>query len=134
MSIPASEVFPLLWVDNVDEIADWAMRSLGLTQSWRTPGANDDSEHAELLWPGGRVSINIKADAYAHTGPGGIALRVSDRDAVDAVYRKAKEAGANAEPPAESTIAYSFTAIDPAGNQWWVHAENGLLDQLRQPS
>ena len=33
--------------------------------------------------------------------------------------------------PEESVVAYSFTAVDPDGNQWWVNAETGFLDQLR---
>ena len=32
----------------------------------------------------------------------------------------------------ESVVAYSFTATDPDGNEWWVNAETGMLDQLRE--
>ncbi|MFT5102109.1 MAG: hypothetical protein ACI9HY_004245, partial [Planctomycetaceae bacterium] len=31
-------------------------------------------------------------------------------------------------------VAFSFTATDPDGNQWWVNAETGFLDRLREDS
>lgn len=126
-----SEVFPLLWSDNVAQIVDWAISALDLTESWRAPDDGSPLEHVELLWPGGRVSVNIN-DAYAGMGPSGIALRVDDPARVDALYERARKAGAEIlRGPEDSRIAYSFTAQDPDGNQWWVHAENGFLDQLR---
>ncbi len=127
-----AEVFPLLWVDDVAGIADWAIASLGLSQAWRA--ANDDGhvEHAELLWSGGRVSINVKREQYAKMGPAGISLRLDSRSVVDNIHARAVAAGANIiQGPEESPIAYSFTALDPAGNQWWVNAETGFLDKLR---
>ena len=128
-----TEVFPLLWSDDVARIVDWAVRALGLTESWRAPGEDGSLEHAELLWPGGRVSISVKAAPYRAMGPSGISLRCDDRNRVDAVYQRARSAGAEIiQGPEESRVAYSFTALDPDGNQWWVNAENGFLDQLRK--
>ena len=128
---PVSEVFPLLWSDNVERIVDWAIDSLGLMESWRAPGERG-LEHAELLWPGGRVSVNVRTDATRDMGPSGISLRVDDRDSVDAAYAKALAAGAEIlMPTMDSPVAYSFTAVDPDGNQWWVNAETGFLDELR---
>jgi uncharacterized glyoxalase superfamily protein PhnB len=130
-STPVSEVFPLLWSEDVERILDWAVNSLGLTESWRAPG-EDGLEHAELLWPGGRVSINIRTDSTRDMGPAGISLRVDDRDRVDSAYAMAVAAGAEIlMAPTESRVAYSFTALDPDGNQWWVNAETGFLDGLR---
>jgi len=128
-----SEVFPLLWSDDVGRIADWAKTTLGLTESWRAAGESGQVEHAELLWPGGKVSVNIRQDVYADMGPSGIALRVNDRNQVDATYAMAIAARTEiARELEDSRIAYSFTALDPDGNQWWVHAETGFLDELRQ--
>lgn len=129
---PVSEVFPLLWSDDVEGIVDWAIATLGLTESWRAPGENGGLEHAELLWPGGRVSINVRGEASAGMGPSGISIRIDDRDQVDAVHEKALAAGAKiSQELTESRVAYSFTALDPDGNQWWVNAETGFLDGLR---
>ena len=90
---------------------------------------------AELLCPGGRVSINIKGEAYAETGPSGISLRIDDRARVDELYQRARSAGAEImQDLAESRVAYSFTALDPDGNRWWVNAETGFLDELRNKS
>lgn len=129
---PVSEVFPLLWSDDVEAIVEWAIRSLDLVESWRAPGENGRLEHAELLWPGGRISVNVKGTTYAAMGPSGISLRVDDRNRVDVLFARARGAGAEIiQELAESRVAYSFTAVDPDGNQWWVNAETGFLDELR---
>jgi uncharacterized glyoxalase superfamily protein PhnB len=131
MSGPVSEVFPLLWSDDVEGILNWCVSSLGLTESWRAPWEKG-LEHAEVLWPGGRVSINIRSETTRETGPSGISLRVDDRDTVAALYDRAVGAGATILMGlTDSRVAYSFTAVDPDGNQWWVNAENGFLDELR---
>lgn len=131
-AVKTSEVFPLIWSDDVAAIADWAVTVLGLVEAWRAPGDSGRVEHAEVCWPGGRVSINARRGSFSAMGPAGIALRVDDRDRVTATHARAQAAGATiSQGPEESRVAYSFTAVDPDGNQWWVHAETGFLDQLR---
>ena len=126
-----SEVFPLIWSDDVEQLLNWCVASLGMTEAWRAPGERG-LEHAEVLWPGGRVSINIRTDTTRNTGPSGISLRVDDRAQVEAVYARAVAADAEILMALmESPVAYSFTAVDPDGNQWWVNAETGFLDELR---
>ena len=126
-----NEVFPVLHVRDVDEIADWAVASLGLRENWRAAGESGITEHAELLWHAGRISINIHRGGPQRLG--GISLRVADRQRVDAAWQQAQAVGTNiTQSLAESKIAYSFTATDPAGNEWWVNCETGLLDQLRK--
>ena len=128
---PVAEVFPLLWSEDVAGITDWATTALGLTESWRAPNEAGVVEHAEVRWPGGKVSINIKRP-NEHMGPTGISLRIDDRDQVKAIHARALAAGASiTQPLADSLIAYSFTATDQDGNQWWVNAETGFLDELR---
>jgi uncharacterized glyoxalase superfamily protein PhnB len=127
--ITFAEVFPLLWSKDVAGLADWAVESLGLAESWRASGESA-VEHAELQWISGKVSINL--DRGDNMGPSGISLRVDSRDAVDETLSRAQAAGANiSQGPEDSRIAYSFTATDPDGNQWWVNAETGFLDELR---
>jgi len=66
-------------------------------------------------------------------GPSGISLRVDDPKEVDRIHERASAAGANVTQDLEmSPVAYSFTATDPDGNQWWVNAETGFLDKLRE--
>ena len=123
----------MLWSNDVEAIVDWATTTLGLQESWRAPGESGVLEHAELLWPGGRISINVKRSEFDSMGPSGISLRIDDRDRVDEIHATAQAAGAQiVQGPGESPIAYSFTAVDPDGNQWWVNAETGFLDELRQ--
>ncbi len=127
------EVFPLVFADDVGRIADWAVERLGLTESWRAVEDSGVVEHAELSWPGGRISLNIRHDSNQHMGPAGISLRIDDPQQVKAVYARAVTAGASIiQGPETTRIAYSFTAVDPERNQWWVNAETGFLDQLRQ--
>lgn len=129
---PHSEVFPLIWSSDVAAIADWAVRTLALTETWRANGESGAAEHSELAWPGGRISVNVAKDTTESMGPAGIALRVDDRNRVDEVHAQAVAAGAEiVQGPEESRVAYSFTAVDPDGNQWWVNAETGFLDELR---
>ncbi len=135
-SLPIAEAFPLLWSDDPGAIADWAVAILGLSESWRATGDNGITEHVELHWHpdmgGGKISLNIKRDPYTAFGPSGISLRIDDRTTVVALHERAVAAGASiVQGPEESRIAYSFTTIDPDGNHWWVNAETGLLDQLR---
>ncbi len=125
-----TEVYPILWTRDVGKLADWGIAVLDLKESWRAPGSDGQIEHAELLWGSGKVSVNIaKGD---NTGPAGIALRVDDRRRVDQLYARAQDAGASiSQPLAESRVAYGFTVMDNDGNQWWVNAETGFLDELR---
>lgn len=128
-----TEVYPLVWADDVGRITDWAVETLGLTESWRAVEDSGVAEHAELTWPGGRISLNIRDDSNLHMGPAGISLRIDDPERVKAVHGKAVNAGASIiQGPETTRIAYSFTAVGTEGNQWWVSAETGFLDQLRQ--
>lgn len=124
-----AETFPLLSTKDVGAIADWAVNTLGLTESWR---AEEDGivEHAELHWVNGKVSINVENGS--RSGVMGVGLRLGSRSSVEAVYQRAKDNGCVfSRELAESVIAYSFTALDPDGNEWWIHMETGVLDQLR---
>jgi len=128
-----SEVYPLVWSNDVGGIADWAVNTLGLSEAWRAVEDSGLVEHAELTWPGGRISLNIHHGGSQDMGPAGISLRVDDPERVQAVYKKAVSAGARiVQGPETTRVAYSFTAVDPEGNQWWVNAETGFLDEIRQ--
>lgn len=111
------------------DIADWAVANLGLTESWRNV-EDGVVAHAELHWLKGKVSLNIVNSE--RQGTMGVGLRLGTRESVDEVYALAKSQGCNfSRELMENPVAYSFTAIDPDGNEWWVHMETGMLDQLR---
>ncbi len=127
------ETFPLIWSNQPGEIADWAVDTLGLTETWRAANDEGHIEHVELAWGTGKISINIRGQQYVNMGPCGISLRLDDEAAVKEIYERAQKVGAEiSQPLAESRVAYSFTALDADGNQWWVNAETGFLDQLRR--
>ena len=131
--MPEADIYPLIWSTDPGAIADWAIDTLGLTESWRATGTGGQVEHSELLWHGGRVSINIQTPQSQAMGPSGIALRFDDRAQVDSLYQRAVQLSANiSQTLQDSPVAYSFTVNDPDGNQWWVNAESGMLDTLRK--
>ena len=128
---PVKELFPLLFSRNVEAIVDWAVASLDLVESWRASGP-DGLEHAELHWGIGKVSINVRGADQPDPPPASMSLRIDDRAEVDRLHARALAAGATiSQPLMESPVAYSFTARDPDGNEWWVNAETGMLDTLR---
>ncbi|MCR9095298.1 MAG: VOC family protein [bacterium] len=130
MSNPS--VYPLIWSNDVAAILDWAATALGLEEIWRDPSDGAPVEHGELEWHGGRISVNVRPPPWAEAGPSGIALHLTTRAQVDQVHARAVDAGAQIiQGPEESFVAYGFTALDPDGNQWWIHSETGNLDALR---
>lgn len=132
---PIKELFPLLFSSDVEAIVDWATAALGLVESWRAPGEDGRLEHAELHWGTGKVSINVSGRGEHPSGPSSLSLRIDDRAEVDRLHEKAVAAGARiTQPLMESPVAYSFTAVDPDGNEWWVNAETGMLESLRADS
>jgi len=134
------EATVLLWSRNVGRILDWATTTLGLTESWRAEGGKGGVEHGELLWQpdqastGNRITISFSREPYTKMGPSGISLRTGERAVVDELHDRAATNDAEIIQGLEdSRVAYSFTARDPDGNQWWVNAETGFLDKLRDP-
>ncbi|MFT6435860.1 MAG: putative glyoxalase superfamily protein PhnB [Candidatus Azotimanducaceae bacterium] len=125
-----SEIYPLIWSDDVGALLDWAIAAFDMRESWRASSEEGQIEHGELNWGRGKVSINISNGR--RIGPSGISLRVEDRILVDEIYQRAVAAGVNiTQELEESMIAYSFAATDQDGNYWWVNAETGFLDKLR---
>ena len=137
----SAEATVLLWSADVGRILEWATVTLGLTESWRAGGERSGVEHGELLWQpdqasaGNRITISSAREQYANMGPSGISLRTSERALVDELHERATTHGTEIiQGPEDSIVAYSFTAQDPDGNQWWVNAETGFLDKLRNPN
>lgn len=128
---PAREVFPLLFSDDVEAIVNWAVAALELKESWLAPGDDGRLEHAELHWGSGKISINVRRPEHP-AGPVSLSLRYDDRSEVERLHDRARAAGARiTQGLMESPVAYSFTALDPDANEWWVNAETGMLDELR---
>lgn len=132
MLTPVKEVISLIFSDQPAIIADWAIKHLGLRESWRA--SNDDGavEHIELGWAQSRISINATREGQETTGKTSLGLRLDDDDNVRALYQQAIAFGAEIRMElTESPVALSFTLADPDGNEWWVNSETGFLDQLR---
>ncbi len=66
-------------------------------------------------------------------GATGLGPRLGDNDRVSARYQQAVALGADVRMAlTQSKVALSFTLADPDGNEWWINAETGFLDQLRE--
>ncbi len=132
MPTQSEQLFPLLWSNDVEAVSRWAQDTLGLSLAWQAPGEHGGLDHVELTWGTGRVSVNRQAPEYQNMGPSGVAMQVDSKAHVDAVYALVKQTGTEIVRDLEnSPIAYSFTVLDPDQNQWWVHFETGMLDELR---
>ena len=133
MQKPVQEVISLLFSDQPAVIADWAIQQLGLEESWRASNDEGVVEHIELRWAQSRISINATRDGQEITGKTSLGLRLDDDASVRALYQRASEFGAEIRMAlTESKVALSFTLADPDGNEWWVNAETGFLNQLRK--
>ena len=133
MQKPVQEVISLLFSDQTGIIADWAIKQLGLEESWRASYDDGAVEHVELRWAKSRISINATREGQQITGKTSLGLRLDDAASVKALYQQAIQFGAEIRMAlTESKVALSFTLADPDGNEWWVNAETGFLDQLRE--
>ena len=130
--MPGTELYALIYVEDVDLVADWVVDNLGFVDNWRAPGETGVTEHAELLWGTTRVSINVKASHGDVYSPSSVAVSVPDREAVDRIHAHIAGRLDGVPAPEESRIAYGFTVLDPVDNEWWVHAETGFLDEFRK--
>ncbi len=122
-------VTPVLHYNDPEAALRWLGETLGLTESWVNRAADGALENAEVRWRAGFVSINLARGPY-EARPASIWLNVPEAAEVDALHRRAVEAGANITVPlGESGYGfYTFTAVDPEGNTWMVGTEGGLTE------
>ncbi|MEM9744346.1 MAG: VOC family protein [Pseudomonadota bacterium] len=125
-------IVPLLYTDDVEALAQWLVTHLDLRLYWQSTGAGESIDHAELRLGEQYLSLNRRRTPYDEVGPTVLGLRYGDRETVERLYARALDWGLPiAMALTESSVAWSFTVADPDGNHWWVHAETGMLDELR---
>lgn len=133
MEEPIKEVIVLLNSDDPAALADWATKHLNLDESWRAANENGAVEHVELRWGQSRISINATREGQHITGKTSLGLRVDDEAVVRSLYQQVLDKDAELRMElTESRVALSFTVADLDGNEWWVNAETGFLDRLRE--
>ena len=85
-------------------------------------GEGDQVDHAQLNWPeGGGVMLgSVRADGAGRVSPPGMASAYVVTAEPDALYKRAKAAGAEIVLELYDTDYGSrdFAALDPEGNRW----------------
>ena len=125
-STPEPQVWPTLRARDARALIRFLVDAFGFEETV-VYGDGDRVDHAQLSWPeGGGVMLGSvrDGDTDAHgqatpTRPGTFGAYVVTDD-VDAVYQRAKAAGAEiiAEPYDTDYGSHDFAAADPEGNRW----------------
>ena len=128
-STPEPQVWPTLRAHDARALIRFLVDAFGFEETV-VYGDGDRVDHAQLSWPpgGGIMLGSVRegdgGDTDAHgqstpTRPGTFGAYVVTDD-VDAVYRRAKAAGAEiiAEPHDTDYGSHDFAARDPEGNRW----------------
>ena len=123
---PEPQVWPTLRARDARALIKFLVDAFGFEETV-VYGDGDRVDHAQLSWPpGGGVMLGSvrDGDTDAHgqstpTRPGTFGAYVVTDD-VDAVYRRARAAGAQiiAEPHDTDYGSHDFAAADPEGNRW----------------
>jgi uncharacterized glyoxalase superfamily protein PhnB len=123
---PAPQVWPTLRAHDARALIRFLVDAFGFEETV-VYGDGDRVDHAQLSWPpGGGIMLGSVRDDGADaqgeatpTRPGMFGAYVVTDD-VDAVYQRAKAAGAEiiTEPHDTDYGSHDFAARDPEGNRW----------------
>jgi len=126
-TIDAVRVVPLLVTRDPQSLLTFFSKTLDIEAHWKHEDGDGRVVHAEVLWGSDRISITAGEPRRCSLG-----LEVEDEATVERLFERAVLASAQIEMGlTHSKVAYSFTIQDTDGNQYWIHAETGYLDQLR---
>jgi uncharacterized glyoxalase superfamily protein PhnB len=111
-------VTPYLLVEDAAGLIPFLERAFGATLLGRYDSPDGRLMHASLQIGDSKVMMGQAAEQWPAM-PAMLHLYVED---VDAVYRRAVEAGARSirEPEDQFYGDRSGGVVDPAGNQWWI--------------
>jgi PhnB protein len=110
-------VTPYLLVQGAEKLIDFLTQAFGAQEMLRMPGPNGSVMHAEVRIGDSVVMMGQPGDGAAM--PAALYLYL---DNVDAVYKRALEAGGTStEEPADQPYGDRRAGIkDPCGNTWWI--------------
>mgnify|MGYP003756107317 FL=1 len=126
---PAPTVWHCLQCTDARTVIDWLVETLGFVESF-SHSEDGHVAHAELLWPegGGVMCGDRQRDQDdPHATPVGTGLTFLVTDDSDAVYERAKAAGAEIVMDMHDTNYgdHGFSVRDPEGNVWSVGQYRG---------
>ena len=121
-------VIPLLATRDPESLLTFFSKTPDVEAHWQHEDGDGRLVHAEVLWGSDRISLAKGEPRRCSLG-----LEVEDDATVERLFERAVSASAHIEMGlTHSKVAYSFTIQDADGNQYWIHAETGYLDQLRR--
>ena len=124
-------IVPYLAVHDATAAIEFYKQAFGAEERLRVPGPTRPVMHAEILINGGLVMLTDSAPEVGFAAlekgtkvPVGIMVAWSRPEEVDAVFRRAVEAGGivETEPRDEPWGARFAGIVDPSGHRWWLHA------------
>jgi uncharacterized glyoxalase superfamily protein PhnB len=127
MASPEPTVWPVLHYDDTDRALRFLVEAFGFREALSARDADGDLVHVEVRWAAGGAVV---FGSTKHTGgvhgalPPGASASYVVTDDVDAVYERARRAGAEVVQAPHETVFGSgvptraFTARDPEGNLW----------------
>jgi PhnB protein len=125
-------VTPYVIVNGAGALIDFARQAFGAEELFRMPGQGGAIMHGEI-----RIgdSVVMLSDGSPEQPPTSTMLHLYVED-VDAVYRRALDAGASSlrEPTNEFYGDRSAGVRDSFGNQWWIatHVEDVSPEELKR--
>lgn len=121
-------ITPAFVVPQARAVIEFLQRAFGATIVDLYEGPNGSVAHAEIMIDG---SVVMCGEPWGDMQPmpGNFSYYVAEGEAVDAIYKRALEAGATSErEPANQFYGYrSATVKDVAGNRWSICA---VVEQL----
>ncbi|MFE9785310.1 VOC family protein [Nocardia salmonicida] len=124
METSPNTVWPCLAFDDARAMVEFLTTAFGFEATAVYARENDHSvvEHGELRWPGGGIMFGStgRDDSPFGTRPPGVANLYLVTDRPDALYDRAKAAGARIirDLRDEDYGSRGFSAADPEGNLW----------------
>ncbi|HEY6138344.1 MAG TPA: VOC family protein [Thermoanaerobaculia bacterium] len=125
-------ITPALVVEGADAVCEFMKNAFGAEELMMHRHANGTIWHAELQIGDSRIMLS-EADEEMKPMPAALSLYLEN---VDAVYRRAIEAGAvSIREPADQFYGDRSGGVrDMAGNQWWIstHVEDVSAEELER--
>lgn len=118
-NLPVPTVWPTLQARDALALIDFYVSAFGFEKT-AVYADGDRVTHAQLDWPegGGIMLGSHKPDGEWSREPGTFGAYVVTAD-VDAVYARAKAAGADVSPPVDQDYGNrEIKVVDPEGNLW----------------
>ena len=117
-------IAPYLLYEDVDGALDFLARAFGFEETLRYTGPEGYVNHAEMRIGDGVIYLGDPGDDYRNPARLGVRTQMVcvSVDDVDAVYERAKAAGADIseEPSDQAYGERRFMARDPEGHAWSI--------------